>query len=40
MKLEIKIIQLTEKQNGMVMVLLAVGDVGVVAIQRCSDVAA
>ena len=38
MKLEIKILQLTEKQDGMV--LLAFGDVGVVAIQRCSDVAA
>ena len=30
LKLETKIIQLTEKQNGMVVALLAFGDVGVV----------
>ena len=30
MKLEIKILQLTEKQDGMVVALFAIGDVGVV----------
>ena len=30
MKLEIKILQLTEKQDGMVVALLAIDDVGVV----------